>query len=330
MRNRNRSATPLLVLAMLLVIPASEFAQTRGSMTLYGDVKLHQDQPGDNSIGSLTIVLYAQGGATIIGRTTVPVGGRYRFNNIPSAEYELAVEADMTEIARLHVSVSGRPGSDYQQDIELAMKSPGSNSSAKPGTVSANDLYKRSAANQSLFDKSQRAIDDKKYDDAVASLTQIVNGDNADFQAWTELGTTYLLLNKKGDAEKSYQKALEVRPTFGLALLDLGRLRVGEKKFEEAVAPLTTLLEINPASADGNLFLGEAYLQMKKGSKAVGYLNEAAKLGRPEAHLRLATLYDAVGMKDKAAIEYEQFLEKKPDYPDKKKLQKYISDNKKP
>jgi len=78
------------------------------------------------------------------------------------------------------------------------------------------------------------------------------------------------------------------------------------------------------------LFLGEAYLQIKKGSKAVGYLNEAARLGRPEAHLRLAALYDAVGMKDKAAIEYEQFLEKKPDYPDKKKLQKYISDNKKP
>jgi len=207
MRNRNRSAMALLLLAMLLVMPASAFTQTRGSMTLYGDVKLHQDQPG--------------------GRTTVPVGGRYRFNNIPSAEYELAVEADMTEIARLHVSVSGRPGSDYQQDIELAMKSPGSNSSAKPGTVSANDLYKRSAANQSLFDKSQRAIDDKKYDDAVASLTQIVNGDNADFQAWTELGTAYLLLNKKGDAEKSYQKALEVRPTFGLALLNLGRLRVG-------------------------------------------------------------------------------------------------------
>src|SRR5207237_9734914 len=119
------------------------------------------------------------------------------------------------------------------------------------------------------------------------ALNQMVDAGSADVHAWTELGSTYVLLNKKGDAEKSYQKALEVRPTFGLALLDLGRLRVGEKKFEEAVAPLTTLLEINPASADGNLFLGEAYLQMKKGSKAVGYLNEAAKLGRPEANWRL-------------------------------------------
>jgi hypothetical protein len=34
-------------------------------------------------------------------------------------------------------------------------------------------------------------------------------------------------------------------------------------------------------------------------------------------------------MKDKAAAEYEQFLAKKPDYPGKKKLQEYISQNKK-
>ena len=230
----------------------------------------------------------------------------------------------------MHVFVSGRPGSDYQQDLELAMKPLGPNSSAKPGTISANDLYKRSAANQSLFDKAQRAIDDKKYDDALASLTQIVNADNADFQAWTELGTTYLLLQRKGEAEKAYQKALDARPTFSLALLNLGRLRVGEKKYEEAIASLTTLVELNPSSPDGNLFLGEAYLQLKKGSKAVPYLNEAAKLGRPEAHLRLATLYDAVGMKNKAAIEYEEFLKKKPDYPDRKRLEKYISENKKP
>jgi ribosomal protein S18 len=34
-------------------------------------------------------------------------------------------------------------------------------------------------------------------------------------------------------------------------------------------------------------------------------------------------------MKDRAAAEYELFLTKKPDYADKKKLQQYISENKK-
>ena len=79
--------------------------------------------------------------------------------------------------------------------------------------------------------------------------------------------------------------------------------------------------------------LGEAYLQMKKGSKAVGYLNEALKLdpiGMAEAHLRLAALYNGAGMKDKAAAEYELFLKKRPDFADRKKLEQYIAANKKP
>ena len=90
-------------------------------------------------------------------------------------------------------------------------------------------------------------------------------------------------------------------------------------------------MEVKPSSADANYSLGEAYLQTKKGSKAVGYLNEAIKLdpiGRADAHLRLATLYNAAGMKDKAALEYEEFLKKKPNYPDAKKLREYVEANK--
>jgi Tfp pilus assembly protein PilF len=77
--------------------------------------------------------------------------------------------------------------------------------------------------------------------------------------------------------------------------------------------------------------LGEAYLQIKKGSKAVPELEEALRLdpaGQAEAHLRLATLYNAAGYKNLAAGQYEQFLAKRPDYPEKKKLQEYIRQNK--
>jgi Tfp pilus assembly protein PilF len=61
-------------------------------------------------------------------------------------------------------------------------------------------------------------------------------------------------------------------------------------------------------------------------------LEEAARLdpgNQAEAHLSLAALYDAANLKDRAAAEYEKFLAKKPDYPDKKKLEKYIRENKK-
>ena len=76
--------------------------------------------------------------------------------------------------------------------------------------------------------------------------------------------------------------------------------------------------------------MGEAYLRLKKGSKAIPYLNEAARLGKIEGHLDLAWLYNAAGLKEKAVIEYEELLRKKPDYPDRKKLEQYIGENKKP
>ena len=169
----------------------------------------------------------------------------------------------------------------------------------------------------------------KKYDQAISLLTQIVENDKLDFQAWTILGTVYLLQEKATAAEKAYLSAIQVKPTFALAQLDLGKLRSTQKKFEEAIEPLTHAVESQAESAEANLLLGEAYLQIRKGSKAIGYLNEAARLGMPEAHLRLGWLYNAAGMKDKAAVEYEEFLKKRPNYSDRKKLEDYISANRK-
>ncbi len=96
-----------------------------------------------------------------------------------------------------------------------------------------------------------------------------------------------------------------------------------------AIEPLTKAVELKPTSGDANYLLGECYLQLRKGSKAIPYLNDAANNGRPDAHLRLGWLYNAAGMKDKAAIEYEEYLKKNPDYPDKNKLKEYIAANKK-
>ena len=303
------------------------FGQT--GITLWGDVKIDERNAQASSPISITVILYQLGGSTIFGRQTVPANGRYRFNNLRAGEYELAVEVEMAEIARIHVSVAGRPGSDFQQDLEFEWKG-NARLPNKPGTISAADVYKRSSSNQSLFEKAQQAIDKKNYEEGVTLFKQIVDGDKEDFQAWTELGTTYLMTDKMSDAEKAYQRAVDTRPTFALALLNLGRIRVSQKKYEEAIPTLTRLLELKPESPDGNYLLGEAYLQIKKGSKAVPYLEKAAQRGRPEAHLRLATLYDAAGLKDRAAHEYEEYLRKQPNDPARKKLEKYITDNKKP
>ena len=299
-----------------------------GVHVLYGDLQV-EDGGGTGSKPLMyEVQLFNQGG-TPVGRQFVGAGGRFRFQNLKEGVYELAVVVEGDEVARVRAEIAFSPyQQDYRQDLTLKWTGAGNH---KTGAVSATDYYKRSSANEALFTKSKEATDQKRYDDAIVTLQQLVAQDPKDFQAWTELGTVFLFKERYDDSEAAYQKAIAERPTFFLAHLNLGRLRYVLKKFDGAIEPLTEAVKIQPASADANYYLGESYLQIKKGSKAVGYLYEALKLdpkGRADVHLHLAALYNAAGLKDKAAIEYEEFLKKKPDYPDRKKLEQYITDNK--
>jgi predicted Zn-dependent protease len=334
---RTSTFSALHRLAMLVLLgplfSSAVFAQLeaireRGPHTLYGDIKV-ESEPGSESQKplSLEVQLYIING-TLVGRETVSANGRYRFMDLANGEYDVVVMSENLEVARVRVRVQSVYKTDFRQDITLQARTD--HRETRAATVSASDVYPRTGANKSLFEKAQKAVDEKKYDAALELFDRLVAADPKDFQAWTELGTVQLMRNNTEEAEKSYRRAIEERPTFTLALLNLGRLLSAEKKFEEAITPLTEAITSSPTSAEANFMLGEAYLQIKKGSKAVPYLTEAAKLGKAEAHLRLATLYNAAGMKDKAAEQYEEFLKKRPDYKDRKALEQYIAANKKP
>jgi Tfp pilus assembly protein PilF len=324
-----RSRYALLILFALgaLLIPSRVMAQA-GSYTIWGDIKVDDSKADTSAPLTLTIVLYDEH-YRIIARQVVPSRGRYRFGGLEMGEYDLVIEGEAGEITRVHIAVFGPTGSDFKQDFEFEWKSKVSGPKPMTGIISATDMYDRPSVNKSLFEKAQRATEKKKYDEAIMYLKRIVENDKQDFQSWSLLGTTYLVQEKYEEAEKAYLNALVAKPTFALALLNLGRLRSTQKRFAEAIAPLTSAVQAQPQSAQANLLLGEAYLQIRKGSKAIPYLEEAGKLGLPDAYLRLAWLYNAAGLKARAAAEYEEFLKKKPQYPDRKKLEQYISANKK-
>ena len=314
----------LVVIAFVTAPPA----MSQAGYVLFGDVKIDDSKAATPGPSSVTIVLYDQS-TKIVGRQTVSNRGRYRFANLRGGEYDIAVETNGNEIARLRLQLTGATASDVRQDFEIEWKENSGGRSNTTGVVSATDFYARSAANKSLFEKAHAAVEKKDYANGVKLLNQIVETDASDFQAWTLLGTLYLAQEKREDAEKAYAKAVELKPTYALSSINLGKLLLMQKRYDEAVDKLTRAVELQPQSADANLFLGEAYLHLKKGSKAIPYLNEAGKLGNIQAHLDLGWLYNAAGLKDKAVVEYQELLKKKPDYPDRKKLEQYISENKK-
>jgi tetratricopeptide (TPR) repeat protein len=316
------------LLSIVLVVGWSICTLAQGGQTLFGDVRVTAENSNASVQQEVTLILRRTTEGEV-GRQTVSSRGRYRFTNLKTGDYEIVVEVDGKEVGRLQqITVGGLSNSPYgyQYDLDFRLKAP---TAPKGGVLLASDVYERPATAQLVFQKAEDAVEKKKYDQAVTFLKQIVDSDAMDFQAWIALGSVYLAQQKTDDAEKAYLQAIEIKPTSIRASINLGRLRSSQKKFAEAIEPLTRVVELQPDSGDAQMLLGECYLQVKKGSKAIPHLDEAARLGHPEAHLRLGWLYNAAGLKEKAAIEYEEFLKKKPDYPDRSKLKEYIQANKK-
>jgi Flp pilus assembly protein TadD len=323
----------LFIATSVLPLAVRGMAQGISGHTVFGDFKVDEGDTSQIRPISFSVILYTLGGR-VVARQTVTNGGRYRFLDVPDGEYNIVVEVENSEVARIRISVASPVRTDFRQDIFMEWRENSvGNKREKVRAVSVSDVYARGAANQALFEQAGVAIRKNNHDQAVSFLRQILNNDPKDFEAWTELGTALLSQNKTDDAERAYLGALAEKPNYMLALINLGKLRLIQKQYEKAVETLDQAVKAQPQSATANYYLGEAYLQIKKGSKAVVYLREALTLdpvGKADAHLRLAALYNAAGLKDKAASEYQDFLKKKPDYPAKKKLEEYIKQNKSP
>jgi tetratricopeptide (TPR) repeat protein len=322
-------ALTFAVVAVFLLQTLTLSAQG-GDHFLYGDLTV--DETNVSGLKPLTfdLILYTDGGV-LISRQTVSNNGRYRFNNLGAGFYDLVIEVESSEVARVRIDLSSPILKDVRKDISLEWRR--SAASAKPGLLVVGDKFSRSPANQKLFQLAQTATEKRRYAEAATLLQRIVAADAKDFEAWVGLANVHFLQKNFVAAENEYLHALDARPGLFLALLNLGRLELSQKRYDVAIEALTKAVKVERDSPDANYFLGEAYLQAKKGSQAVLYFNAALRLdprGMAEIHLRLALLYGHAGMRDKAAAEYEAFLKERPAYKDRKKLERYIAQNRKP
>lgn len=325
----HRSFSVCVLVLFAFIGSRNLFAQT-GDHTLYGDLIIDESKVNGLKPLAFDVILYSEA-KILVSRQTTPNNGRFRFNNLPMGVYELSIEVENNEIARITVDLRSPWLKEVRRDIELEWKLP--KNSTLPGVLSARDTYSRSAKNQKLFTSARQAADKKQYEKASQLFQKITSVDRKDFEVWFELANVHFLQKKLAEAENEYLTAVDLHPKFFLALLNLGRLELSQKHYDVAIQVLQQSVSVQPDSADANYFLGDAYLQTKRGSMAELYFKQAIKLdpiGMAHVHLRLAALYIKAGMRDKASAQYEQFLKKIPDYQDKKKLQAYIAVNKKP
>lgn len=236
------------------------------------------------------------------------------------------VDVEGVETARKNVSDIGEPR--QREDFEIFV--PQTDKTVPPGVVSTR--FSRSPTDRSaaLYKRAAEAERDKQIDKAIDIVKEIVAIDPEDFVAFAKLGSLYVAANQPKEAESAFARSLELRPDYPTALINFGMLRAFQNQFEPAVTFFERAIVSDPSSAIAYRLLGEAYLQMRKGSLGLAALDKALGLdpvGQAECHLLKARLFDLAGAKHLASAEYKAFLAKVPDHSDKKKLERYIRDN---
>lgn len=296
-----------------------------GQNALFGQVTLKGLTRGETK--PIIFVTLIEGG-TQIGRIQTNETGYYYFLTMPRGSGTLIFEVNSSEVGRLVVNAPPGARGNLRQDISIDWQEFRQRSAT--GVISASETYPRSAENAKTFETAMLNVSEKKFDKAMPLFETVVTRDPKDYVAWTEMGTVYFRNNALDNAEACYFKAIELKKDYFVALLNLGKLYYSRKQFDNSILVLSNAVKAKADSAESYHYLGESYLQSKRGSLAVPALNEALRLApveKAELHLRLASLYDGAGLKDKAVAEYKAFLQKRPDYPEKAQLEKYIADN---
>src|SRR3984957_12934417 len=190
-----------------------------------------------------------------------------------------------------------------------------------------------------------KALDEKRYPDAVASLTQAIAADPKDYSLHFNLALAYSLMGKNADAIPEYKKTLELKPELYEAELNLGISLLRERRAADAVPYLAAAvgqkaneyrpnyylatallgsgdfakaqqtyiaaLAIDPKSPDAELGLAHALAGEIKLEDAAAHFKKAAELNPSYSDdlLELAGMYEKAKQPEQAISVYQQFPE---------------------
>lgn len=260
-------------------------------------------------------------------RLTVGKSGNYCFKVRGGSGGLLIIEIEGVEVDRRNVPDFGPPQKREDFRVEIPTKN---RNQSPPGVVSTKFSHPPNERTRPLYLRTAELEKNDDLQGAIAEMNKVVTIDPDDFIAWAHLGSLHFRNKQLGEADAAYRKSLALREDYTPAWINVGKLRVAQKQLEAAIEIFKHAAALEPEDARIFRLLGETYLQNKQGTFGAQSLNHAIRLdpiGQAECHLQLAHLFELAKAKDLAVKEYQKFLEKVPNHPDRKKFEKFIRDN---
>ncbi len=304
---------PFLVLAVLL-IPVSISAQrerdaynpNNQGFEVSGQVSLSESgAPAQN----VPVRLEKFSGG-IIEQMTTDSRGRFRFPNLQRGYYRVVINAPGL-----------RPS---QQDADLQLLShvylvfevvseKANQLAALAASADVVDARVPAEA-RAEFVLGRTALARKSYDEAITHLQKAVNHFPEFFDARLLLATAFIDMREWSRAETVLKVTLELRPDNAATVLSLGEVYWRQKRFKDAEETLQAGLKIDDKSWHGYFTLGRLYWDIGEVAKAGASVGKTLQL-KPdfaEAHLLAGNILLRVDQKQRALVEYQEYLKLAP------------------
>jgi tetratricopeptide (TPR) repeat protein len=135
-------------------------------------------------------------------------------------------------------------------------------------------------------------------------------------KAWNNLGIVAAREGRAEDAMQNFQRALELDPTYVVALENLGSAYRQQKRWDDAKRVLERALELSPNDPGANYGLGMIYAQLNDTDRAYEYLQKAlaARPDYPEALNNLGVLYLRTNRRAEAEKTFQESIRVAPAY----------------
>lgn len=303
----------LLPLVFVLMVP-SVFAQrerdtyTGNSLTFEVSGEVRMADSGESATGVPVRLERFSGG--LIDQIVTDSRGRFRFPNLPRGYYKVIVSA---------------PGfKPAQQDADLQVvfrtflvfelfADSAKNASGLPLLTDVVDARVPAAA-RADFENGRAALKGKNYKEGIAYLEKAALGYSNFFEAQLLLGMAFIDLKEWEKAEKALLRAVEMRPQNATAMIYLGEVYWRQKRNTDAERSLLEGLKLDQKSWHGHYTLGRLYWDMGEVVKAGGPIGMTLQL-KPElaeAHLLAGNILLRVNQRERALIEYREYLRLAP------------------
>ncbi len=277
---------PVKALFLLLALAAPAWAQqnptVQRQVEIRGVIRLPDGRPAPIGIA---VSLEMRGGGGAVQQTQTDRGGKFEFRQITPAIYEVHIRGVGYQAAYQEVDATMMPSS-YVTFV-LAPEALGSGGPAVPpggpaATISAADAGAPEGARKALQEAEQILSKGGNVDKGLELLKKAAKQYPQYTHAYLLMGAAYSSQKNWDDAQKSFQKAVELSSKDGSAYLGLGAVENEKKNFAEAEKALLTAVGLSPDSPDAHFELARAYLGQQRWELAGQQVEKANQL-RPDS-----------------------------------------------